>query len=976
MKSAAATIYYSEGMIRPVAVRWVSNQALVVCRDSGALELQPNFLLPHTRQFSSASEFRRLESTPKSDALVVIGRRLYQTLRYESAGLNVKEASMPDSTSTLGAFVPLTSGANLAVFRNGELWRERESVRWELISRLATRDITSACALTERMLVVGNSHGEAEIVDLDSGISIRRQRLHADAVQGVLSLGDATMATVSRDRALRIWKIGRTIDLLWSVSEVNAHFINCIARIDDCLWTGCSDGSLALTSISRREKLHTISAHGDAMRALDVSPDGSHVVSVSDDATYCIFDRSGELVVRHGARRQYTRCADLQVGDHTNAVLGTTSGSLRYQKFGESHKSVQLADRPIRAVRYLDASCLIIGDDNGDLHLFSLSTSTSVVVASFGVGVTSLRVDLPLSRLVCGFRDGYIRVFSIQIADPPSQCQPNDESALACFRFALLAERKVHDSIVGDATIDASGLILSCSDDQTLRLVTSDSLATLKSMSLDGTAVNNIVSLGDYLLATTDGAGAYVIDAATHEKVVSYLEHGGPVRAAAHVSGPIVVTGDRAGEVRLWSSMSGDTISTNKFQERVIELGYDPSICRVHVITESEIASLEVPKLWLDAPISDVADLASLKAEVNENRKLTLNSRKKSAFDAATGAQSSSPFHPVSDVELVCNGKFAELSRWEDSLIREFAQKRGGARCSVNLVGGGLSGARVFRVRVFDTSGATRINAIAKIGSPIIIDIESSNYQGEVSRLGPDATPRHLDSLKYGRGEFAGVFYSLADRFDRSHFDIAKKRTSSAEEATNKVRALTAPWREGITESRVDIASIRRSNVDDETLSKLIKEYHLDWIYDFDNHHVQARICTVHGDLHGENILINRNNTPMLIDYGDIRLSTASYDPVTLEFSYFFHPNGPLRDSDWPSPEMATHWRKKSYLEECPIPEIIAGLWEWQDDVSAARREVLVSAYAYLIRQLKYQDTNKERVLAFLNCLLGIYRQT
>jgi len=95
--------------------------------------------------------------------------------------------------------------------------------------------------------------------------------------------------------------------------------------------------------------------------------------------------------------------------------------------------------------------------------------------------------------------------------------------------------------------------------------------------------------------------------------------------------------------------------------------------------------------------------------------------------------------HALADVEIKKSGAGSSLSLPEDRLVRIFTRSRSGSRCELAQMSAGLSDARVLRIRVFDESGATRINAIAKIGSHEAIALELKNYEKEISRLDPKA---------------------------------------------------------------------------------------------------------------------------------------------------------------------------------------------------------------------------------------------
>jgi hypothetical protein len=398
------------------------------------------------------------------------------------------------------------------------------------------------------------------------------------------------------------------------------------------------------------------------------------------------------------------------------------------------------------------------------------------------------------------------------------------------------------------------------------------------------------ISLLSLLVATTDGGIVFVLDVTTHEIYGRYADHyANPVRAIAHLSDSLVATGDRLGEVRIWDVNTRDTISVNQFRERVIELGYDARSQRLYVITEAEVASLQLDSGWFLA--SDRQDVLVERKETidisgAQTQQGTVDLPQNRGFDEMT--ERPFPFvetiSALDDVEIT---KSFELKPAEDRLLRRFTSWRRGTRCVLGLLSGGLSDARVFRVKVFDHSGATRINAVAKIGSRAAIQAEAYQYDTEVSRLSPNATPRRLEGPDFSDESAAGVFYSLTEGYDRSAFQVAVEALATVPSVIDHVASLTAPWRDGVRESRMTIGDVRQRILDDSKLKELAATYSLNWVTEFEQRTVQVRWCTIHGDLHGGNILVDQHGIPMIIDYGDIGEGSAPFDPITLEFSYF-----------------------------------------------------------------------------------------
>ena len=328
----------------------------------------------------------------------------------------------------------------------------------------------------------------------------------------------------------------------------------------------------------------------------------------------------------------------------------------------------------------------------------------------------------------------------------------------------------------------------------------------------------------------------------------------------------------------------------------------------------------------------------------------------------------------LSNVELDPRG--VTLTQAEDRLIRIFARKCQGARCAVSELRGGLSGARVMRLGVTNRQGVLVHDAVAKLSTHADVRREGDRYDSHVTRLAPAATPRKLATLEYGAHKLAGIFFGLAEGSDESAFDIARTSRERAKPVVRGVKAAMARWIDGVPETRRTIGGIRQRLLCDESLDHVRKTFKLGWIRRFEDREIQARWACCHGDLHGNNIFVSPGG-PELIDYDDVGDGPASLDPVTLELSLLFHPDAPGKASAWPSADQAKAWGNLDvYLEDCPFPEFVRECRAWALSVAAGNREVAASAYSYLVRQLKYGDTDKDRVLALLEGVRSFYERS
>jgi CheY-like chemotaxis protein len=360
----------------------------------------------------------------------------------------------------------------------------------------------------------------------------------------------------------------------------------------------------------------------------------------------------------------------------------------------------------------------------------------------------------------------------------------------------------------------------------------------------------------------------------------------------------------------------------------------------------------------------------------SEGKKVgTVEFLKKYKFDEfqAMLAPIAAAINGLSDVEL--DRGAVNLALQEDRLIRIFARKFGGRRCVVTQLSGGLSGAKVVRLWVTDSGGARVHDAVAKLGSLADVRDEGVRFDTFISRLDPGATPRKLAVLEFGAGAQAGIFYGLAEGFKSSAFEVALQDRRAANAVTG-VEVATKRWTDGVPQTPRTLREIRQRVLDDESLTEVLAQYPIYWANNFEASQIQTRWACIHGDLHGSNILVAENGSAVLIDYGDVGDGPASLDPVTLELSLLFHPQG-VDLGEWPSLDQARQWGvAEAYLEGCPAAQFIRACRKWFGRVSAGNREVAASAYAYLMRQLKYKDTNKELALALLEGVKAFYDET
>ncbi|NVJ53781.1 MAG: response regulator [Campylobacteraceae bacterium] len=302
-----------------------------------------------------------------------------------------------------------------------------------------------------------------------------------------------------------------------------------------------------------------------------------------------------------------------------------------------------------------------------------------------------------------------------------------------------------------------------------------------------------------------------------------------------------------------------------------------------------------------------------------------------------------------------------------DRLIRMFTKSQSAVFTKVKTIGGGLSGVKVYALEVFNEQGHVIIKTIAKCGKMDEVNEDANNYEKYINRLDQSVTPRKIIKINYGAKSNSGVFYGLVTNYDFSYFGATKenKNNSSIRES---IKEILKPWHSAKTQHRTKIIEIRRSLVSDKIAQKLVEKYDLSWVTEIEEILFQSTKSCYHGDLHGENILIDTSgNTSTLIDYGDVNEGASTIDPITLECSFLFHPDG-LDNKGWPTIENLNNWEDlEKYIEGCPIPDEISFCRKWTEELSVGKRDIGACLYAYALRQLKYPDTDKSLALALLN---------
>lgn len=318
-----------------------------------------------------------------------------------------------------------------------------------------------------------------------------------------------------------------------------------------------------------------------------------------------------------------------------------------------------------------------------------------------------------------------------------------------------------------------------------------------------------------------------------------------------------------------------------------------------------------------------------------------------------------------SEVEISGPEARAVLSHLDERLLRIYARQRGGCAIHVILLRQGLSGAVAIRVAIERDDGVSTGRAFVKLSDAEEALDEELRYDEFAPLLEGSTYANRLQTLRAGARGRAGLFYALAESFQSSLFDVL--RTSGPDRAValaDPLRAHLAPWHYSRITVVKELGDLRRLFVPDARLGE--SRCSVDWIDpEVERRGVRVRESVVHGDLHGDNVLVS-GDRPLLIDFGKVGRAPSSLDPVFLELSVVLHPAARLTLGSWPTPDQARHWRTlDDYAEGSPIESFIRFCRGWARDLGAGDRELDSVVYGAALRQLRFPDVPLELAVAY-----------
>lgn len=154
-----------------------------------------------------------------------------------------------------------------------------------------------------------------------------------------------------------------------------------------------------------------------------------------------------------------------------------------------------------------------------------------------------------------------------------------------------------------------------------------------------------------------------------------------------------------------------------------------------------------------------------------------------------------------------------------------------------------------------------------------------------------------------------------------------------------RIRSTTSGWSSVIEQTETTLGAYRASVISDDFFYHL-PEYSAE-LSALDDVKVQLSWKLSHGDLHGENVLIDDEGRVVLIDFADCAALPAGLDPAALELSLLAHPKSPI-DAIWPGADCESWSDLEAFLSGSPWSTVLRDIRAWAFSESGEMQTLVV----------------------------------
>lgn len=306
----------------------------------------------------------------------------------------------------------------------------------------------------------------------------------------------------------------------------------------------------------------------------------------------------------------------------------------------------------------------------------------------------------------------------------------------------------------------------------------------------------------------------------------------------------------------------------------------------------------------------------------------------------------------LDDIEIAMQGISDGISYSDRRALRRLAFEYRAVSVTATPLGGGLTGASVWRCELSRPEG--------HVSTVVAKRVKKSPMRGGL----PELLPRSSITSTAGTisGLMGGTHLNVLQTAGNNPQPLMDLIGSDPKKATEFAQPL---WRllNSISEQQriVTVAEICAPLVDWGRLGDLLRPHNV--LVPAGSETATVRIGVRHGDLHPGNVLID-NGQAVLIDFDSSDFAARLLDPITMLIATLVHPDSPICGSSWPSAkEISGTFGTEDFGLGHKQEVWFQAVTEWLMERKTSDRELWALTLAYAGRQLEFEDVTDDEAM-------------
>lgn len=454
-----------------------------------------------------------------------------------------------------------------------------------------------------KLLATAGADRIARIWDATSGEELRLLSGHREEVYHIeFSRDGSRLATVSPDGTAKIWdaKTGQALLTLNQGDDAIPHWVVFSpdgSRIAVANTQGSSEGWASIWDATTGQMLLTLPRQNGYVNSVDFSPDGSHIVTTSDDQTARIWDASNgkELLTFYGQTINLTNAAYSPDGRRIVTAIGNSQARVWDAATGQELLTLAGHRTDLTNVAFsFDGSRIVTASRDGTARVWNVSPSSEFLTLVNGPAIASqigakLAYSPEGTRLAVAYFDAAAKIWDLTTGKlylrlightGPIVFIAYNFDGTRIATGAMDGTAKLWDAKTGKELLTLSG-----HDDAVLGVTFSPDGSRLATASFDSTARVWDAGTGKELLKLAGHSGwivgvafspdgsriatssfdgtAFVWDAVAGKKLFALTGHNNTVRQVVFSpDGARLATAGLEGRAKLWDAETGKELLT------------------------------------------------------------------------------------------------------------------------------------------------------------------------------------------------------------------------------------------------------------------------------------------------------------------------------------------------------------------------------------------------------------------------------